>query len=75
MTNEKASERFALNKTDYKKVLKGLAIAVSGAALTYLQELIINIDFAEWTPIVVAVNSVLVNLAKKWLSDKGNLIT
>jgi len=63
------SQRFQLNWNDMEKIGKGLLIALAGAALTYLTEQIPNIDLGEWTPIVVAIWSVIVNAAKKWLSE------
>lgn len=50
-----------------KKVGKGALIAGSGAALTYLTQNIGNIDFGQWTPIVVAGLGIVVNLLRKFL--------
>jgi len=64
------SKKLELNKEDITKVAKGLGLAVAGAGVTYLLEVIPNINFGEWTPLVVAVNSVLANFVRKWLSGK-----
>lgn len=61
------SENFVMNKEDMKKLGKGLLIALLGALLTFLEENIINIQFGSWTPVIVALNSVIVNLGRKWI--------
>ena len=66
---ENNSPRGILNLCDWKKIGKGLLIALAGAALTYLQEQVPHIDFGSYTALVVALNSSLVNAAQRWLSD------
>jgi len=61
------SKKYELNKTDMSKVGKGLLIALGGAVLTYLETLIPQVNFGEWTPIAVAVNGVIVNFGRKFL--------
>ena len=61
------SPKLSLNELDYKKILTGLGIAMAGAALTYIQDLIPTIDFGVWTPVVVALNSSLVNAARRFV--------
>ncbi len=63
------SARFKLNKIDLAKVAKGALIALGGALIVYVTETIPEIDFGEYTPIAVAVASVAVNAARRWLSD------
>lgn len=63
------SEKFTVSLKDLKKVGVGLLIALGGAALTYVAELIPNVDFGEFTPVVVATLSVLINFARKFLTD------
>lgn len=65
------SNRFSLNAYDLKKVGIGLLVALAGAALTYFSEVITQIDFGSWTPIVVAGFSVLANIVRKWISENG----
>lgn len=51
------------------KIGKGALIAVAGAALTALEQYVLDTSFGELTGVIVAVNSVLVNVARKWLSN------
>jgi len=68
MTKKVESKRFKLNVEDLTKVGKGCLIAGSGAILTYLAATIPNVEFGEYTPIAVAIFSILANMARKWLS-------
>lgn len=52
-----------------KKVGKGALIAGAGAILTYLAEAIPGINFGQWTPIVMAIFSVGINFARKFLTS------
>lgn len=52
---------------DYKKVGRGLAIALGGAALTYFAQLIPHIDFGTYTPVAVAVFSALINAGREYI--------
>lgn len=61
------SSAFTLNGTDWKKIGKGLLVALAGAGLTYLTEWISGADFGTVTPIIVAGFSVIANLLRKWI--------
>lgn len=63
------SARWVLDETDTVKIIKGAAIAATAAALTYLADAIPGADFGNWTPAVVAVFSVAINAARKWVAD------
>lgn len=67
------SFKYTLNKADLKKIAIGAGIALAGALLTYTTETITSVDFGEWTPIVVAIWSILANAARKFLV--GEVIT
>jgi hypothetical protein len=67
--NMKKSKQFSLNNIDYKKILVGAGIALLGALATYLQDTIPGIDFGVYTPVIVAVNSILVNAIRKFISE------
>jgi hypothetical protein len=63
------SKMFSLIKLDWKKIGIGAGVAVGGALLTYIAELVPTIDFWDWTPLVVALLGVLVNIGRKYLSE------
>lgn len=63
------SPRFKLSKEDWIKVGRGALIAGGGAVLVYIADFLQTADFAGWTPVMVAVASVLVNIARKFLTD------
>jgi hypothetical protein len=64
------SKKYQLNKTDLHKILVGAGVAVAGALLTYIAELVPSVDFGEFTPVVVAIVSILVNAGRKYLGGK-----
>jgi len=64
------SEILKLNKTDWKSIGRGALIAIAGVLLTYGSEVITQIDFGNYTPIVVAFWSVVANVGKKFLSGE-----
>ena len=64
------SKKFSWNDEDIKKILVGACIAIGGAFLTYLSSIITNIDFGDYTPIIVAIASILINAGKKFLEGK-----
>jgi len=66
---KEVSKIFRLNKIDGKKILVGAGIAVGGALLTFLAELIPSIDFGVYSPVAVALFSILVNAGRKFLLE------
>lgn len=64
------SKKHSLNKADGKKILKGAGIAMGGALLTYIAQVVPNVDFGAYTGVVVALSAVLVNAAMKYLTGK-----
>jgi hypothetical protein len=64
------SQRFTLNKQDLLKVGKGALIAGSGALLTYLLGQLPNVDFGQYTPIIVSVLSIAINAALKFIEGQ-----
>ena len=70
MAKTTSSTRYSLNREDGYKILVGLLIACVGAALTYMTEVIPNIDLGGYTPVVVAGWSVIVNTIRKFLSQQ-----
>lgn len=63
------SKLYQLNKEDLKKIGVGALVAVAGALLTYLTEAITQIDWGEMTPVIMALWSVLANVARKALTN------
>ena len=64
------SKRFTLSRIDLSKIAMGALIAIAGALLTYTVETVGQIDFGDYTPIVVAVSGILVNAARKFLAEQ-----
>jgi len=50
------------------KVLKGTGVAAAGAGLTYLAQVLGDMDFGDATPVVTAALAVLVNVLRKLLT-------
>jgi hypothetical protein len=65
---EPESKKYRLNIEDAHKILTGLLVAMAGAGITYAVDTVGMMDFGEYTPFVVAVASVLVNIARKFLA-------
>ncbi len=61
------TKKYSLNQQDLLKILIGACIAVGGALLTYLAGIITQIDFGIYTPIIVALASILINAARNFL--------
>lgn len=63
------SPKYKLNAEDGKRIAKGACVALVGAALVYVLNIIPQIDFGTWTPIVVAGAAVIANVVRVWISD------
>ena len=63
------SPRWSLVKEDLKKIAIGAGIALLGALATYLQETIPGVDFGDLSFLVVAINSVVVNAIRRFISE------
>lgn len=70
MTKLIESPRFTLIIEDAKSIAIGLGITVTGAALTYLSEYVGKTNFGVYTPLIVTVWALIVNLARKFLTEK-----
>ncbi len=64
------SPKFSLNQEDLVKILKGAGIAMGGALLTYLLQVVPNINFGVYTPGVVALLSILINAGLKFVQGQ-----
>jgi hypothetical protein len=63
------STSFSISKEELISVLKGLGIVCGGAALTYLTAFVAGHDFGSYTPVIVALWSVVVNFLRKFIPD------
>ena len=63
------SAKYKLDRADGAKILKGAIVAVLGALLTFLTDLLPRVELNEWSPLVMAVWSVVVNSALKFLMN------
>jgi hypothetical protein len=69
MATEKVeSPRFKIDLVGLKKIGKGALIAGGGAVFTYLAEAVPGLDFGEYTPVIVAGLSILINAGIKFFS-------
>jgi len=50
------------------KILKGLALALTGAVVDILSEFAFKIDVGEWTPVVYIATPVIVNAVRKLIA-------
>lgn len=75
MSSLKTSPRNSLTAIDWKKISKGAAIALIGALLTYGTEELPNVDLGQWTPVVMATWSILVNAFQKYLIESKYIET
>ncbi len=66
------SKSYQLNKTDLKKILKGLAIAMGGAGITYILGIVDVIDVGIFTPLWVAGSSAVLNALQLWIRGQSN---
>ena len=65
------SESYSLSKEDWKKIGMGALIAIAGALATWMQEVIPGVNFGSYTTFMIIVNSVLVNIIRKFVSDNS----
>lgn len=61
------SNQYSLNKIDWRKIGIGALIATGSALVTYLAQVITQINFGVYAPFVYILSSVLINGARKFL--------
>lgn len=64
-----AAPRGKLDKENLIKIGKGAGIAMGGALCVYLLEVIPNIEFGSYTPLVVGLASIVINFVRETLKD------
>lgn len=65
------SKTYEMNKEDWKKIGIGALIAIAGALATWMQEVIPGVNFGSYTTVMIVVNSVVINILRKWVSDNS----
>lgn len=59
--------KMTMTKDNWKKVGRGALIAMGGALLTYLAQFISSTDFGVWTPLVVSIGGIIINMGREYL--------
>lgn len=65
-----SQKAYSFDKVTFGKIARGAAIAAAGAVLTYLAQYVSSADFGVYTPVVVAVSSILINACKEFIKGK-----
>lgn len=60
---------YSFRGIEWKKVGTGALVAIGGALLTYVSTFVAGSDFGPYTPIVVAVWGIVVNVARKYVQE------
>jgi len=71
MVNKEESKKYNLNKEDSIKLLKGAGIAVAGALVAYVAEMLPMVDFGSYDKIAMVVGMLAVNAVRKMIAGKG----
>jgi len=61
--------KYTLTKENLVKIAKGAGIALGGALLVYVAEVLPEIDFGVYTPLAVAIGGVLINAGRQFLKE------
>lgn len=59
-------QKYSFDKETLVKIGKGILIAGGGAAAVYALEVASTLDFGQFTPIAVAICSILINVVKEY---------
>ena len=63
-----------MGEAEIKKILTGAFLAAAGAVLTYVEIQVFPVlkeNAGVWAPLLVAVQSTVINAARKWLQSQG----
>lgn len=60
-------QKYSLNQANYEKIIKGAGIAVGGALLAYVVQVLGNTDFGAYNAIAAAVGAILINAGREYL--------
>lgn len=64
-----------MSQDDFRKILIGAALAAAGAVLTYAEIHVFPVlkeNAGMWAPLLVSVQSTLLNAARKWLASQSS---
>ena len=61
--------KYTLTKENLVKIAKGAGIALGGALLAYVAEILPQVDFGVWTGLVAALSAVLINAARQFIKE------
>lgn len=64
------SKKWQLNKIDGKKILISCGLALSGAVLDIVADVVFKIDFGTYTPVVYTVTPIIVNAIRLLIRGK-----
>ena len=64
------SKKYKLNLEDAKKIGKGALIAVGGAVLTFALGIITQVDFGQYSLVVVSISTILINAGLKYCNGR-----
>ncbi len=70
MAKKDVQVKYRFDKISALKIGKGLLIALAGAALTHLTEVVSASDLGQFAPVVVAGWSVVVNAVREFIKGK-----
>ena len=69
MAKAVVSKKFNVIRNDVEKILVGAVVAGLGAFFTVLLDQLPNVDWDSFTPLVVAILSILTNIVRKWFNE------
>jgi ABC-type antimicrobial peptide transport system permease subunit len=61
---------YSLDKASLIKIAKGAGIALGGALLVYIAEVLPQVNFGAYTGIFVAIASILINAGKEYIKGQ-----
>jgi hypothetical protein len=61
---------YSFDKATLISILKGAGIATGGALCAYLLSILPSLQIGEWTPVVTAIASILINAVYQYIKGK-----
>jgi len=62
--------KYSFDAVSIYKCIKGFLIAGGGAGIIYLLQFAVNADFGNWTPTVVAIAAVAINIIREFIKGE-----